>query len=344
MTEKKDKYREAFSVATAMAFQETYPDIYRQNKNADTFNPDAIYLALEKPRDPKMGRFALPVFKYLSLLKSKPNDVTQATAAELNRILSTQKESADISCDAVGGYLNARIDVSSLAEETLCKILKQGDDYGSSVIGAGKTVLIEYSSPNIAKPFGIGHLRTTVIGNSLRLIFARLGYKAIGINYPGDWGTQFGKMIVAFQKWGDDNTLKGEAVKKLLELYVRFHSEAENDDSLNDAAREAFQKLESGDREARKLWEKFKEISFAEFKRVYESLGVEFDLVIGESFFNDKMEAVIDRLTEAGLTEISRSALIVDLKDKQLPPALLKKADGATLYMTRDLAGLVWRW
>jgi len=209
---------------------------------------------------------------------------------------------------------------------------------------AGKTYLVEYSSPNIAKPFGIGHLRSTILGHSLRRIYKKLGYTVVGINYPGDWGTQFGKMIVAFRKWGDEKVLEGWAVKNLLELYVRFHREAHLDDSLNDAAREAFRRLEDGDPETVELWEKFKEISYAEFDRIYSLLGIEFDWTYGESVLNDKMEPMIERLRKMALTSLSEGALVVELEGDNLPPLLLKKSDGATLYATRDLAGMVYRW
>ncbi len=227
----------------------------------------------------------------------------------------------------------------------LRELLSEGNKYGASTSGSGKTCLVEYSSPNIAKPFGVGHLRSTVIGNSLRRIFKKLGYNVVGINYPGDWGTQFGKMIVAYRKWGEKVSLESEAaVEQLLELYVRFHTEAETDKALDEEARRAFKKLEDGDPESVALWEQFKRTSHAEFDRIYGILGVEFDLVYGESFLNDKMEAVIARLTKAGLTSTSQVALVVALDNPNLPPALLRKADGATLYLTRDLTGAYYRW
>ncbi|MCB2201839.1 arginine--tRNA ligase [bacterium] len=341
--EQRDKYKTLFAQAVARAFQEVYPEQCAADSNAEMFSPEALYGALEKPRDASMGRFALPVFRFLKVLRQKPADVSAAVAEATNRILVAGGGQA-VFCEGVAGYLNARIDQAKLAGETIRAVLSEGASYGSTNAGAGQTQLVEYSSPNIAKPFGIGHLRTTVIGNSLRRIFRKQGYEVVGINYPGDWGTQFGKMIVAYRMWGTPETLEGESVKNLLDLYVRFHVEAESDESLNDRAREAFRKLEDGDTGAVRLWEEFKKISFAEFNRVYDSLGIEFDLVIGESFFNDKMEAAVARLEKAGLTKVSQGALIVDLEEYNLPPALLRKADGATLYMTRDIAGLIWRW
>jgi arginyl-tRNA synthetase len=343
-TTTRDKDKWLFSGATAQAFREEYAEVYEEMGPEGPFDQEAVYESLKKPKDPQMGRFALPVFPFLRFLKRKPDEVTANVAVRINASLAATPDSAHISCEGVGGYLNARIDSQRLIGRAIAQILSAGAEYGASSLGKGNTIIVEYSSPNIAKPFGIGHLRTTVIGNSLRLIMAKHGYDVVGINYPGDWGTQFGKMIVAYRKWGDSGTVEGEAVRKLLDLYVRFHKEAEMDDSLNDEARLAFKNLEAGREEEHALWERFKEISLAEFQRVYDNLGVSFDLTVGESFFNDKMDAVIERLEKAGLTRVSDGALIVDLDDENLPPALLRKEDGATLYITRDLANALWRW
>ena len=340
----KDRYKEQFAGAAAAAFQKVYPDKFAEAGQTQVFDPETVYGLLEKPKDASMGRFALPVFRHARLLGDKPPAIADKVAAEMNNILKSEHATPLVSCVGVAGFLNAQVDFTTLARETISDIVTEEDDYGSQDIGKMQKFLVEYSSPNIAKPFGIGHLRSTVIGNSLRLIFKKLGFDVVGINYPGDWGTQFGKMIVAYEKWGDDKIFEGDAVKNLLTLYVRFHEEAEKDKSLDEDARAAFKRLESGDQEAVALWKKFKTISHAEFDRVYALLGVEFDKVIGESFYNDKMEAVVERLTKDGLTKISQGALIVDLEDPNLPPALLKKADGGTLYMTRDLAGLIYRW
>jgi arginyl-tRNA synthetase len=338
-----DKYKDQFARAVAEAFRSVYPEVYQQEGDTGLFDPKSVADGLEAPRDPSMGRYALPVFRYLSLFKAKPQDVTSAVARRANEILGADGGSA-VSCVGVSGFLNARIDPVTLARETVTTILAREGEFARSSLGAGKTRLVEYSSPNIAKPFGIGHLRSTILGHSLRRIYKKLGYDVVGLNYPGDWGTQFGKMIVAYEKWGTPNTLEGDAVKNLLDLYVRYHREAKEDPSLDDEARRAFRKLEDGDPEAVELWEKFKEISYAEFDRIYSLLGIEFDWVYGESVLNDRMEQVIERLEKAGLTSISRGALVVDLHDDRLPPLLLKKSDGATLYATRDLAGLIYRW
>jgi len=341
----KDKFKEQFAGAAAKAFQKTYPDKFRSVGNEQVFNADFIYDHLETPKDPSMGRFSLPVFKFVPLLGEKPGLITPKISDEINRLLkSTGNGPALIETKAVGPYLNVVPNFVACAMEALQNVLKLGENYGNSIQGSQLKVLLEYSSPNIAKPFGVGHLRSTAIGNSLRKIFNALGYEAIGINFLGDWGTQFGKMIVAYKKWGNKETLNDNAVTNLLDLYVRFHEEAEKNPKLDDEAREAFKELEDGEKSAVALWQKFKEISQTEFDRIYQILGVEYDWVTGEAFLNDKMESAIKRLKKDNLTKQSQGALIVDLNDPQLPPVLLKKADGATLYATRDIAGLLFRW
>jgi len=342
---KKDRFKEQFAAATATAFQQVYSKQYQAVGTAQIFDSDYVYRNLEKPKDPRMGRFAFPIFRYATLLGDSPDKISSKVAAVTNEILlSTGANAPLVVSMAVKGFLNARVDFAALAEETIGEILCSGNHYGDSDEGAGRKYVIDYSSPNIAKPFGVGHLRSTVIGNSLRRIFEKLGYEVVGINHLGDWGTQFGKMIVAFQKWGQNLTLRENAIEKLYDLYVRFHEEAEKDDSLNEQARAAFKALERDEEQAVDLWERFKSISLSEFEEVYRILGVEFTSTTGESFFNDKMAPVIERLQKAGLIKDSQGALIVELDDPQLPPCLLKKADGATLYATRELAGLVYRW
>jgi arginyl-tRNA synthetase len=342
---KKDTFKEQFAAATAAAFQQVYSKQYQTVGTAQVFDSDYIYHNLEKPKDPLMGRFAFPIFRYTGLLGDRPDKISSKVASVTNEILqSTGKNAPLVESIAVKGFLNAKVDFTALAENTIAEILSSGNRYGDSDEGVGRKYVIDYSSPNIAKPFGVGHLRSTVIGNSLRRIFEKLGYEVVGINHLGDWGTQFGKMIVAFQKWGQNLTLRENAVEKLYELYVRFHEEAEKDDSLNEQARIAFKGLERGEEQAKYLWKEFKDISLSEFEAVYRILGVEFTSTTGESFFNDKMEPIVERLQKAKLTKDSQGALIVELDDPQLPPCLLKKADGATLYATRELAGLVYRW
>jgi len=334
-------FKKQFALAMAQAFQVVYPDVFKKQGKVQVFDDEFIYNNLEKPRDPRLGRFAFPVFRYGKLLNEKPNDIAFNIAEKNNNILKNEYNQTAFETIPMGGFINAQIDFVTEAKQTLNDILSESTEYGSSQQGKGHKILVEYSSPNIAKPFGIGHLRTTILGNSLRRIFRKLGYEAIGINYLGDWGTQFGKMIVAYKKWGEEDK---DTVADLYDLYVKFHQEAEQNDTLNDEAREAFKKLENGDKEYTALWEHFKTISWSEFERIYNLMGIEFDWVTGESFLNDKMEQVIDRLKDANLTSISEGALIVELDDPQLPPCLLKKADGATLYATRDLAGLLYRW
>ncbi|RKX25506.1 MAG: arginine--tRNA ligase [Candidatus Zixiibacteriota bacterium] len=343
---KKDKYKQQFAEATAQAFRNVYPEIYAKVGDGDNaFSTEFIYNSLETPKDRSMGRFAFPVFRQAGLLKDKPPAIAAKVADETTRILKSHEGDQLISCSkAVGGFLNGQVNPEILAGETLRKVIGSSNQYGNSDIGKGKAYLVEYSSPNIAKPFGVMHLRSTVLGNSLRRIFRKLGYDVVGINYPGDWGTQFGKMIVAYEKWGDEKTLEGNAVQNLLALYVRYHQEVEQNPSLDDEARLAFRRLEEGNPDALRLWETFKKISHAEFDRVYGLLGVEFDWVYGESELNERMEPLIERLETAGLTSISQGALVVELGDDQLPPLLLRKGDGATLYATRDLAGMVYRW
>jgi len=341
----KDRFKEQFAASTAVAFQNVYADQYKSIGREQIFNPDFIYDNLEKPKDPSMGRFALPVFKFVQLLGDKPPQIASKIALETTRLLnSTGNGPALVEIKASGSYLNAVPNFVAAAKDTITTILDKDSEYGNSKSGQNQKILLEYSSPNIAKPFGVGHLRSTAIGNSLRKVFKALGYKAIGINFLGDWGTQFGKMIVAYSKWGSQDTLNKNSVTNLLDLYVKFHEEAEKNPQLEDDAREAFKRLEEGDKDAVELWKQFKEISQSEFDRIYQILGVEYDWVTSESFLNDKMEGAIKRLEKDHLTKISKGALIVDLNDPQLPPCLLRKADGATLYATRDIAGLVYRW
>lgn len=336
-----DRFKQEFAESTAEAFRAVYPEVYADKGDEQVFNADFVLENIEKPKDPTMGRFALPVFRYSKLLGGKPQDIAAKVADETNRLFDA---SSPCKAEPAGGFINARVDPAELARDTIGQVFKQGSHHGDSDVGQNRKYLIEYCSANIAKPYGVGHLRSTIIGNSLRRVYKKLGYDTIGINYLGDWGTQFGKMIVAFRRWGKDVDLGKDAVKQLLDLYVRFHDEAKTDPTLDDDARKAFRQLEAAEPEAVQLWERFKKISLAEFDRIHHMLGVEFDVITGESFLNDKMEPLIERLQKAGLTEMSQGALIVPLDDPNLPPCLLRKSDGATLYATRDLAGLVYRW
>lgn len=291
---------------------------------------------LEYPPDDTMGDLALPCFKLSRTLRRSPVQIANAIADGFSSAPVQRTE-------AVNGYFNIYLSGEYLAANSLSEILNKGDKYGSSEIGKGKTVVLDYSSPNVAKPFHIGHLGTTVIGHSLKKLHEFAGYKCIGINYLGDWGTQFGKLIVAYRTWGDRETVEKGGIDKLVELYVRFHAEAEKDPSLNDRARAEFHKLECGDAENTELWKWFVGISLEEYSKTYKLLGIEFDSYKGESFYTDKMPAQVQKLRDMGLLKTDNGASIVDLEKYGMPPCLILKSDGSTLYPTRDIAAAVYR-
>ena len=242
-----------------------------------------------------------------------------------------------------GGYLNFTVSDSYLSDSLLCQILDADKQYGSSDVGKGRTVVLDYSSPNVAKPFHIGHLGTTVIGHSLKKLHEFAGYKCIGINHLGDWGTQFGKLITAYRMWGSYESIEKGGIDELVSLYVKFHDEAEIHPELNDNARIEFTKLENGDKENLKLWHWFVDISLKEYKKTYRQLDIEFDSYKGESFYTDKMPEQVERLREKNLLKIDDGASIVDLEEYGMPPCLILKRDGSTLYPTRDIAAAVYR-
>ncbi len=339
----KDTLRQTAADITAEAFGLLMADLKTDRPELYIFHPEQLYDKLEIPKDPKMGNYALPLFDLAKILKQNPIALNKQLAERQNLIIGAHDNYAHLKFEAVGGFNNTRIRIETLAQFTLRQIGNNAREYGSSDLGKGKSIVIDFSSPNIAKPFGVGHLRSTAIGNSLYRIHKKLGYTVIGINHLGDWGTQFGKMIVAYRKWGDERLLMADPVRNLYDLYVRFHKEEKENQTLTDEGREAFKALEDGDDAAVALWQKFKDYSLAYFQKVYDRLGVHFDYNTGESFYNDKMNAVIDRLQKAGLTEISEGALIVPLAEFGLPACLLRRADGATLYATRDLAGILYR-
>ena len=299
---------------------------------------EEIASLLMLPPDTSMGDYALPCFRFAKTLRKAPALI----AEELKKdILSRPNPFAAV--EAVNGYLNFKFDRAAEAGKVLSDVLKRGADYGSSDEGAGKTVCIDYSSINIAKPFHIGHLSSTVIGAALYRMYLKLGYKPVGINHLGDWGTQFGKLIVAYKRWGDEEKLKKGGVTYLTEIYVRFHAEAEEDPALEDEARAWFKRIEDGDKEALGLYDLFKSLTLEEVGKVYKRLGIEFDSYNGEAFYNDKMAPVIEKLEALNLITVSDGAKIVDLKEWGMSPCLLVKADGATLYATRDLAAAFYR-
>jgi arginyl-tRNA synthetase len=298
---------------------------------------DEIKELIEVPPNKDMGDYAFPCFKLAKVFRKAPNAIAEDLAKEISL---TDDVSKVIN---LGGYVNFFVSKSEMAKEVIKKVLNEKSNYGKSAFGDGKTVIVEYSSPNIAKPFHIGHIRTTVIGNALYKIYDSQGYNTIRINHLGDYGTQFGKLIVAFKSWGDKSLVEANPIPELLKLYVKFHEVAEEKPELEDEAREWFTKLENGDEEAKELWQWFRTESLKEFKRVYDLLEIEFDSLAGESFYSDKMQSVIDTLNEKGLLQESQGAQIVDLEPYNIPPALIMKNDGSTLYITRDLAAAIYR-
>lgn len=294
---------------------------------------------LEVPPNPAMGDYSLPCFKLSKVLRKAP----PAIAEELRAGLADKLPAGFERVEAVNGYLNFHLDPAAFADAVIKSVLSAGDRYGAAAVGEGKTVVIDYSSPNIAKPFHVGHLRSTVIGQALANIHRFLGFKVVGINHLGDWGTQFGKQIVAYKKWGDKDEVEKHGVRELVRLYVKFHQEAENHPELEDEARAEFVKLEQGDPEAVELWQWFKDISLRQFNRIYDLLGVRFDSDAGESFYIDKSREVVKELQDKGLLAEDEGALIVRLDEWNMPPALIIKKDGATLYHTRDIAAALYR-
>ena len=273
---------------------------------------------IEIPADPKLGDYAFPAFSLARVLKKAPQRIAQEVADSITPPPWVER------MEVVGGYLNFFIEKSFMVREVLQRIQDEGEAYGSSQTGQGRTVVIDFSSPNIAKPVAVGLIRTTVLGHSLYRIFAHQGYHVERVNHLGDWGTQCGKWIVAYELWGDEERLKADPIKELFQLYVRFHQEAETQPELDDRAREAFRRLEQGDPELLALWRRFRELSIKEFERVYARLGIEFDSYAGEAFYEDKMPRVLEILTEKGLLKDSEGAAIVELED--LPPCLIKRA------------------
>ena len=292
---------------------------------------------LETPPNPDMGDVAFPCFKLAKTMRKAPNMIAASLAPALGEIDGISR------IEPMGGYINFFADKTSFARTTLERVLDEGARYGGSDVGSGKTVCLDYSSINIAKPFHIGHLSATAIGNALRRIYDHLGYKTVSINHLGDWGTQFGKMILAYKLWGDKETVEKGGVRAMMQLYVRFHDEAEKDDSLNDSARAWFKRIEQHDPEAVEIFEWFKAITLKEVGKTYDLLGIKFDSYAGESFYEDKMQPVIDELREKHLLKVDNGASIVDLSEYSMPPCLILRSDGATLYATRDLAAAIYR-
>jgi arginyl-tRNA synthetase len=293
---------------------------------------------IEIPPEEKLGDYAFPCFILSKKLRRSPERI----ASDLAKQLKTEELIEKIY--SIGPYVNFKVNSSKLTQEVLSQIYNQKESYGGDESGKGKTMVIEFSSPNIAKPFGVGHLRSTVIGSAIYNLYKHLGYKCIRLNHLGDWGTQFGTLIVAYKKWGDEKKLKSDPINTLYDLYVKFHEESEGNPDLEEEARVWFKKLEDGDKETTDLWKRFKEYSIKEFQRIYQILGIEFDSLAGESFYDQFIDSTIDQIKKAGLTRISRDALIVNLEEYDLPACLLRKKDGATLYATRDITAAIYRY
>ena len=292
---------------------------------------------IETPADSKMGDYAFPCFKLAKILRKAPPIIAKGIAEAIKDDPVFEK------VEQVNAYVNMFVSKEEFAQGVVAEAIEKGDDFGKSDIGANRPVIVEYSSPNIAKPFHIGHIRSTVIGASIAKIYDFLGFDVIRINHLGDYGTQFGKMIVAYRRWGNKQDVIDEPIKTLLSYYTKFHEEAENDPSLEDEARATFTKLENGAKEETELWQWFRDESLKEFNRVYDMLGITYDSYAGESFYSDKMPRFIKELDEKGLMEDDEGVKLVRLDDYNLPPALITKSDGSTLYITRDIAAAVYR-
>ena len=296
-----------------------------------------ISVVVEEPKNPSMGDISIPLFTVVKTLRKPMPELVN----EVLEVIPTFNLPI-INLTSVGAFINMFVDKTKLSLEIVKDCINNGSSYGASNVGAGKNVTLDYSSPNIAKSFSVGHLRSTMIGNSLKLILQKCGYSTYAINYLGDWGTQFGKMIVAYKKWGNKEEISKDPINKLSELYVKFHAEAEKEPTLEDEAREAFRKMELGDQEYLDLWKWIREESLKESKQIYDLLEVNFDSYNGEAFFNDKMDPVVEELEQKGLLVEDQGAKIVNLGD-DMPPALIKRSDGGSLYITRDLAAVFYR-
>ena len=314
-----------------------YKKLIAEKLNIDEIEGSEVYSLIVTPPDTSLGDYAIPCFKFAKTMRKSPAIIAEELAANF------KADEVITKVIAVNGYLNFTVNRAAFTKSVVGEILLKGEGYGASDIGAGKTVCIDYSSINIAKPFHIGHLSTTVIGGALYRIYNFLGYKAVGINHLGDYGTQFGKLIYAYKTWGDKEAVEKGRIKELMRLYVKFHEEAEKDKTLDGLAREYFKLIEQGDKECVELFKWFKELTLKDVEKVYKELNIKFDSYAGESFYNDKMEPVIKELEEKGLLKESQGAKIVDLEPYGMPPCLILRSDGASLYATRDLAAAIYR-
>ncbi len=313
-----------------------YKKIIGESIKIDGVTQEEIISSITLPKDLSLGDFALPCFKFAKALHKSPVQIAQELA-----LLDYQGAFEKV--EAVNGYLNFKVDKKAQAKQVLEDVLDKKENYGKSTIGSGKTICIDYSSVNIAKPFHMGHMLNTSIGSALYKIYKELGYNVVGINHLGDWGTQFGKLIVAYKKWGNKEDIEKRGVRGLLDIYVRFHKEAEENPALDDEARHWFKAIEDGNKEALDLFYWFKDITLKEVEKIYKRLDVQFDSYAGESFYNDKMDAVVEELEDKHLLTESEGAQVVKFEDDKMPPCIIKKKDGATLYATRDLAAAFYR-
>lgn len=305
-------------------------------KVIDSLDQSAIFNLLEQPKSSDLGDIAFPAFSLAKVERKAP----QAIATDIAEKIDPSHFEKVV---ATGPYVNFFLNKAKISDQVIKEVIKEGADYGQQNEGQGGNITIDLSSPNIAKPFSVGHLRSTVIGDALSNIFRKMGYNTIKINHLGDWGKQFGLLMVAYKKWGNKEAVEANPIDELLQLYVRINAEIENDPALDEEGRLWFKKLEDGDPEATELWQWFRDESLVEFNRIYELLGVEFDNLNGEAFYNDKMDEAVKILEDKGLLKESKGASIVDLDDVNLPPAMIKKSDGATLYITRDIATAMYR-
>ena len=305
-------------------------------KVIEGLDQETILNLLEQPKSSDLGDIAFPAFSLAKIERKAP----QAIAADIAEKIDASHFEKIV---ATGPYVNFFLDKSQISDQVIKSVIQAGADYGQQEEGQGANVTIDLSSPNIAKPFSVGHLRSTVIGDALSNIFRKMGYNTIKINHLGDWGKQFGLLMVAYKKWGSKEAVEANPIDELLKLYVRINAEIENDPELDEEGRLWFKKLEDGDPEATELWQWFRDESLVEFNRIYKLLGVEFDSLNGEAFYNDKMDEAVQILEEKGLLKESKGASIVELDDVNLPPAMIKKSDGATLYITRDIATAIYR-
>lgn len=302
----------------------------------ESLTEEDILAQIEIPPSYEMGDYAFPVFSLAKIFRKNPNMIAEEMASSIDSKYFEKVESK-------GAYINFFTNKEALSKTVIEEILKEKENYGKSKMGKDKTIIVEYSSPNIAKPFHIGHIRTTIIGDSLKKIHKFLGYNVVSINHLGDYGTQFGMLIYAIKNWGNIEEIEKNPIPELLKLYVRVNKEAEENEEIKDECRHYFASLEKGDEEAVKIWKWIREISLKEFKVVYDLLGIEFDSYNGESFYSDKMQKQVDRMEKLGILKDSEGAKIVDLEKYNLPPALILKSDGSTIYITRDIAAAEYR-